>query len=62
AERAVTEPYARHCVAAPFAGPRGVLTVAALGPCARGADVDVRLCPAPLRRAAHLTSRREATT
>ncbi|MEU9294666.1 4'-phosphopantetheinyl transferase superfamily protein [Streptomyces sp. NPDC048266] len=62
AERAVTEPYAWHSVAAPFAGPRGVLAVAALGPRARGADVDVRLCPAPLRRAEHLTSRREATT
>ncbi|MFD3336894.1 4'-phosphopantetheinyl transferase family protein [Streptomyces sp. NPDC058700] len=54
--------YSWHSVTAPLAGPRGVLAVAALGPRARGAVVDVRLCPAPLRRAEHPTSRREATT
>ncbi|MER5311975.1 4'-phosphopantetheinyl transferase superfamily protein [Streptomyces sp. NPDC002773] len=58
----VTAPHAWHSVTAPFAGPGGVLAVAALGPRARGAAVDVRLCPAPLRRPEHLTSRREATT
>ncbi|MFI9115051.1 4'-phosphopantetheinyl transferase family protein [Streptomyces venezuelae] len=50
-----------HSVAAPLAGPRAVLAVAALGPRAPGTPVELRLCPAPPLRAGHLTSRREAT-
>ncbi|MFF4016229.1 4'-phosphopantetheinyl transferase family protein [Streptomyces sp. NPDC001843] len=37
-------------VAAPLAGPRAVLAVAALGRQAWGAPVDIRLCPAPPSR------------